>query len=180
MSTLWIWLSDENNRIYTNWSSVHLCIEGPEGGYLSHFPACFICKSHLSLLKSHSHYRIQKKIPCWLTPALLFHVPKIMASNRTQQRLKDLRGFSKMFWDMIQSLYTVLKLASSKFIANYKCLIFLPLSSLVRVNYLFEQVEVLAAIRLMWTCYTLPKIHKGQPQHWELHALLFLNGVWVI
>jgi len=29
--------------------------------------------------------------------------------------------------------------------------------------YLFEQVEVLAAIKLMWTCYTHMYIHKGQP-----------------
>ena len=41
MSTLCIWLSDWNNSIYTNWSSVYLCIEGPEGGYISYLPACF-------------------------------------------------------------------------------------------------------------------------------------------
>ena len=37
------------------------------------------------------------------------------------------------------------------------------------VIYLFEQVEVLAAIQ-----------HKGQPQHRRLHPLLFWNGVWVL
>ena len=46
--------------------------------------------------------------------------------------------------------------------------------------YLFEQVEVLAAIQLMWTCYTHPYTHRGQPQHRELHPLLFSNSVWVL
>ena len=43
------------------------------------------------------------------------------------------------------------------------------------VTYLFAQVEVPAAIQLMWTCYisTHWYSHKGQPHHWELHALLF-------
>ena len=31
---------------------------------------------------------------------------------------------------------------------------------------LFQQVDVLAAIKLMWTCYTNPHIHKGQLKHW--------------
>lgn len=48
------------------------------------------------------------------------------------------------------------------------------------VIYLFEQVDVLAAIQLMWTCYTHPYTHKGQPQHLELHALLFSNSVWIL
>ena len=48
------------------------------------------------------------------------------------------------------------------------------------VVYLFEQVEVLAAIKLMWTCYTHPYTHKGQPQQRELHALLFSISVRVL
>ena len=32
------------------------------------------------------------------------------------------------------------------------------------VIYFFAQVEVLWAFKLMWTCYTHPYIHKGQPQ----------------
>ena len=44
------------------------------------------------------------------------------------------------------------------------CLLFVGLS----VIYLFEQVEVLAAIKQMWTCYTHPYTHKGQPQHTTL------------
>ena len=40
------------------------------------------------------------------------------------------------------------------------------------VIYLLERVEVLAAIKLMWTCHTHPYNHKGQPQHLELHALV--------
>ena len=43
--------------------------------------------------------------------------------------------------------------------------------------YLFEKVEVFAAIKPMWTFYTHPYTHKGQPQHRELHALLFSNSV---
>ena len=38
------------------------------------------------------------------------------------------------------------------------------------VLYLFEQVEVLAAIQLTWTCFTHPYTHRGQPQHRELHT----------
>ena len=48
------------------------------------------------------------------------------------------------------------------------------------VIYLSEQVEVLAAIQLMWTCYsnppTHPYNHKGQPQHRELNPPLFSNS----
>ena len=49
----------------------------------------------------------------------------------------------------------------------------------VIVIYSLEQVEVriLIAIKPMWTFYTHPYTHKGQPQHRELHALLFSNSV---
>ena len=46
------------------------------------------------------------------------------------------------------------------------------------VIYLIEQVKVfflqlLADVDLL-------HFHRGQPQHRELHALLFSNGVWVL
>ena len=71
------------------------------------------------------------------------------------------------------TLQGILELIHSK--QRQHCLYFCLL-----VIYLFEQVEVLAAIKLMWTCFTHPYTHKGQPQHRELHALLFSNGVRVL
>ena len=48
-------------------------------------------------------------------------------------------------------------------------------------TYLFEQVKVLSAIQLMWTCYTQQYAHKEVlPQQCKLHALLFLKSVWVL
>ena len=32
-------------------------------------------------------------------------------------------------------------------------------------------------LKLMWNCYTHGYIHKEQPQHCELHALLFSNSL---
>ena len=46
----------------------------------------------------------------------------------------------------------------------------------VSVFYLIEQVkfwQVLADVDLLY-------FHRGQPQHRELHALLFSNNVWVL
>ena len=51
---------------------------------------------------------------------------------------------------------------------------------LSEVIYLLERVEVLVAIKLMWTWYTHSYIHKGQPQHRQPHAthsLLFSNSM---
>ena len=39
--------------------------------------------------------------------------------------------------------------------------------------YLNEQVELLADVDLLY-------FQRGQPQHRELHTLLFSNGVWVL
>ena len=43
-----------------------------------------------------------------------------------------------------------------------------------------SRLRFMAAIKLMWTCYTHSHFHKGQtPQHRELRALLFTNSVWI-
>jgi len=47
----------------------------------------------------------------------------------------------------------------------------LGMSSFLLFIYLFEQVEILPAIQLMWTCYTHQYTHKVQPQNRELHSL---------
>jgi len=46
-----------------------------------------------------------------------FISPKLRLLSRTQQRSRNLRGFSKLFWKMIWSFYTALKLAKSELIA---------------------------------------------------------------
>ena len=67
------------------------------GGYQSHFPARFICKPHFPSPKSHSHSRNQKKTLVLHSRLLCSTSLKLRLLTRTQQGLKHLRLFSKMF-----------------------------------------------------------------------------------
>lgn len=97
------------------------------GGYQSHFPARFICKPHFPSPKSHSHCRIQKKTLVLHSRLLCSTSLKLRLLTRTQQRLKHLRLFSKMFSVNDDTLLSHCPKTCKQRVYRYKSVIFSPL-----------------------------------------------------